>query len=69
MKLVLARKYYTKLKNWDIDCIKEVENICGKISTSIYLWMQKLLNNIPDQSALLSQPALSFNNTIFFDDN
>ena len=37
MKLVLTTKYDTELKDWDMDCIKEVENTYGKVSRGIHL--------------------------------
>ena len=49
MKLVSTTKYDTKLKDWDMDRIKEVENTYGKVSRGIHLRMQKLLGNIPDE--------------------
>ena len=49
MKLVSTTKYDTELKDWDMDRIKEVENIYGKVSRGIHLQMQKLLGNIPDK--------------------
>lgn len=37
MKLVLTIKYDTKLKDWDMNYIKKVENTYNKISKDIYL--------------------------------
>ena len=36
MKLILTTKYDIELKNWDIDCIKNIENIYGKVLSSHY---------------------------------
>lgn len=35
MKLILGKKYNTKLSDWDIDCIEEVEMEYGKLSRII----------------------------------
>ena len=49
MKLVSTTKYDTELRDWDMDRIKEVENTYDKVLRGIYLQMQKLLGNIPDE--------------------
>lgn len=42
MKLVLSKKYDTKLSDWDMDCIKKVEIEYGKLS-KVIIYLQEVL--------------------------
>lgn len=44
IKLVLATKYDTELKDWDMNCIKNVAKTYSKIFKSIIFWLQHLQN-------------------------
>lgn len=47
IKLVSTTKYDTELKNWDMNCIQQVEETYDNVSKSIQRQKQKLLGNIP----------------------
>lgn len=42
MKLVLAIKYDTKLKDWDMNYIKDIAKTYSKVSRDIVLWLHYL---------------------------
>lgn len=42
IKLVLATKYDTKLKDWDMNYIKDIARIYSKVSRDIVLWLHYL---------------------------
>lgn len=48
-------KYNRNLKDWDMDCIKQVKKTYGKVSRAFKLRKQKLSGNIPGPSALPMQ--------------
>ena len=58
IKLVLT-EYNDNLKNWDINCMNQVEKTYGKIFKSTQYQKQKLLDIIPGLSILSSQRASS----------
>ncbi len=57
MKLVSGKKYDTKLSDWDMDRIEEVEMEYGKLSRVIVYRQEVLQGKRPDRSQ--GQPALS----------
>lgn len=49
MKLVLSLKYDINLKDWNMDCIKDVRKIFDKVSKGIHLRLQYLFSNKPEK--------------------
>ena len=49
MKLVSAAKFDTKLKDWDMDRINDVQNTYGKVSRGIALRLQHLRGEEPEE--------------------
>ena len=49
MKLVSAAKFDTKLKDWDMDRIEDVQNTYGKVSRGIALRLQHLRGKEPEE--------------------
>lgn len=49
IKPFFVLKYDIQLKNWNMYCIKEVENTYNKVLRGIQLQKQELLANIPDK--------------------
>ena len=49
MKLVSATKFDSKLKDWDMDRIEDVQNTYGKVSKGIFLRLQHLRGEEPEE--------------------
>lgn len=49
MKFIIALRYNIKLKDWDMNYINAVVYMYNNVLRDIYLQIQKLSSNIPDE--------------------